>query len=206
MLLIESSTERAMVAIVEGGQILFHAELPFGYQHSRHLMPQIDKGLRLVKRTLQDMEAIAVGIGPGSFTGIRVGAMAAKALSFAASVPLVGICTLKTFIPAEGGEYTSLIDAKMGGAYVSLNGADAEIMPLEQLGERLAGRLVTPHASLLKQKFERLYPGSSWIWEEAAPNPLKMASLARHKLAAGEYTIDGHLELLYLSKTQAQNF
>lgn len=193
-----------MVAIVDGEEILFHVDLPFGYQHSRHLVPQIDLGLRTLNRTLQQMEAIAVGIGPGSFTGLRVGAMTAKALSFAASVPLVGVCSLHTFVPATQEPYTNLIDAKIGGAYVSFNGADPEIWPLEQLGERLTGRLVTPSAAQLKPKMERLYPGNAWIWEEAAPDPLHMASLAQDKFSRGEYTLDGHLDLLYLGKTQAE--
>lgn len=193
-----------MVAIVEGEEILFHVDLPFGYQHSRHLVPQIDLGLRRINRTLQQIEAIAVGIGPGSFTGLRVGAMTAKALSFAASVPLVGVCTLHTFIPSSEGDYASLIDAKMGGAYASFNGSEPEILPLELLGERLDCRIVTPSAAQLKPKLEHLYPEKAWIWEEASPNPVRMADVAKKKISRGEYTVDGHLQLIYLGKTQTE--
>ncbi|MCE5319122.1 MAG: tRNA (adenosine(37)-N6)-threonylcarbamoyltransferase complex dimerization subunit type 1 TsaB [Parachlamydia sp.] len=205
-LLIESSTERAMVAIVDEEKILFHVDLPFGYQHSRYLVPQIDLGLRQLNLTLRQMEAIAVGIGPGSFTGLRVGAMTAKALSFASSVPLVGVCTLHTFIPAQEAAYASIIDAKMGGAYLAIQGNHPEILPLDQLGGRLGDELllVTPSAAQLQPKLARLYPDRAWVWEETAPNPLRMAALARHKFARGEYTLDGHIELSYMGKTQAE--
>lgn len=197
MLLIETSTERAMVAIVKGEKLLFHAALPFGFQHSRYLLPQIDAGLKISK-----IEAIAVGIGPGSYTGMRVGAMTAKTLAYASKIPLVGICTLHTF----HAKAPVLIDAKIGGCYLAIGENAAEVLPLDQLYNRLQGlsHLVTPHATPLKAKLDLLYPNNPWQWEELAPNPLRMASLAARKLANGEFTLDGHLELLYLRKTQAE--
>lgn len=203
LLLIEASTERAMVALAKGDDLLFHADLPFGYQHSRHLIPLIDSGLRQLNFSMRDIEAVAVGVGPGSYTGIRVGAMTAKTLSFAGGLPLVGICTLHTFVPSHEGIYASIIDAKVGGAYLAVGKrGPPEVLPLESLGSRLeAGcTLVTPSAVRLQSELSKLYPEKGWQWEEAAPNPMRMAALAREKLAAGEYTVDGHLELIYLRK------
>ncbi len=195
ILLIETCTERAMVALVEGDKLLFHIDLPFGYQQSRHLLPAIDAGLREQKLTMRDIAAVAVGAGPGSYTGMRVGAMTAKALAFACELPLVGICTLHIF----KGEAV-LIDAKMGGVYLAIEGGEPEVCSLERAGERLEGiqTLVTPHAAQLKEKFDKLHQQNSWQWEEAAPNPLQMANLATAKLAEGKYSLDGHLDLIYL--------
>ncbi len=207
ILLIETSTERAMVALAKEDRLLFHADIPFGLQNSRHLIPQIDAGLRQLHLTMRQIRAIAVGMGPGSYTGMRVGAMTAKMLAFASSLPLIGICTLHTFISAKEAPFASLIDAKMGGAYVATGReGPPEVVPLEQLGSRLQEgcTLVTPNATKLKPQLTQLYPDKEWQWEEAAPNPLYMALLAQRKLAAGAYTVDGHLELLYLRKTQAE--
>jgi tRNA threonylcarbamoyladenosine biosynthesis protein TsaB len=199
-LLIETSTERALVALVKEGELLFHADLPFGYQHSRHLLPTLDRGLREQRLTMRDMGAVVVGVGPGSYTGLRVGAMTAKALAFASEVPLVGICTLHTFIPSSAATFAVLIDAKIGGAYIAIEGGPPQVCPLEELGVRLEGiqRLVTPNAAALQVKLAQLYPGNSWQWEEAAPNPLQLARLAVGKLDRGEFSLDGDLDLLYL--------
>lgn len=200
-LLIEASTERAMVAISQDKQILFHAPFPFGYHNSRHLLPEIERGMKEQKLVLSDFDAIAVGIGPGSYTGMRVGAMTAKALSFATSLPLIGICTLHTFVSSRTGSYAVLIDAKMGGAYlVDKPGGTPQIVPLDQLGGLLASvsTLVTPSATHLKAKMDALYPNQVWEWEESAPNPSHMASIAEAKFKQGAYTQDGHLDLLYL--------
>jgi tRNA threonylcarbamoyladenosine biosynthesis protein TsaB len=199
LLLIETSTERAMTALVEGEKLLFQADLPFGYQHSRHLLPQIEAGLSKLHWRIPQLDAIAVGIGPGSYTGMRVGAMTAKTLSFSTGVPLVGLCTLHTFVgPA------TIIDAKIGGAYLAIGKGWPEILPLDKLGERLdkIDTLVTPEATALKIKLAAHYPDRQWQWEVAAPDPLQMARLARVKLANGEFTQEGQLELLYLREAR----
>src|SRR5262245_8429585 len=155
-LLIETSTERAMVAFVQGEEPLFHAELPFGYQHSRHLVSLVDRGLKALQLTPQELKAVVVGVGPGSYTGMRVGAMTAKMLSFAAGVPLIGICTLHTFVPQrQQGPFATLIDAKIGGVYFSQGNSAPLLLPVEALSTHLreTALIVTPHAAPLQAKF-----------------------------------------------------
>ena len=60
---------------------------------------------------------VAVGTGPGSYTGIRVGAAMAKALAFGWQVPLIGFCSLQAFTPSQMGPFAILLDARMGGIY-----------------------------------------------------------------------------------------
>ena len=62
--------------------------------HSETLMPMIDELLRGCDRSLADLTALAITIGPGSFTGLRIGLAAIKGLSLAADLPVVGISTL----------------------------------------------------------------------------------------------------------------
>jgi tRNA threonylcarbamoyladenosine biosynthesis protein TsaB len=214
-LLIETSTERGMTALVEGDEVLYRGELPPGYQNSTYLLPAIEKGLKQLGLAAADLSYIAVGIGPGSYTGIRVGVAAAKALAFACQLPLIGVCTLRTFLPTRPGPFAVLIDAKIGGAYGivgTLEGgnvayqSEPEVVPLEKLSERLGDvqRLVTPQSRPLRDKLQVLYPDNPWIWEEAEPDAVQMARLARQLKEKGEIAQDGHLPLLYLRKTQAE--
>jgi tRNA threonylcarbamoyladenosine biosynthesis protein TsaB len=60
---------------------------------------------------------IAIGTGPGSYTGVRVGVAMAKALAFGWEIPLLRYCSLQAFLPSQVGPFAVLIDARMGGCY-----------------------------------------------------------------------------------------
>lgn len=214
-LLIETSTERGVVAIVENNDILYCENLPVGYNNSKFLIPYIDKGLKQLGVDPKNFAFIAAGIGPGSYTGIRVGAVAAKTLSFAWEVPLVGVFTLEGFVPDRDCTFAAIIDAKIGGAYVLKGKREdgtvtfsgrPEVLELEKLGVWLKGVevLVSPITGLLKPKVDKLFPDENWEWQEKAPDPMQMLKGARVKFEKGEFTRDGHLELVYLRKTQAE--
>jgi tRNA threonylcarbamoyladenosine biosynthesis protein TsaB len=154
-----------------------------------------------------------VGIGPGSYTGIRVGVMTAKAMSYAAKVPLVGVCTLQCFVPSQNGEFAVLIDAKIGGAYVitgSKKGKtisydiEPRVCELDKVGNLLKPMIVTPNGKMLQTKLERLYSGAQWEWEERSPDAMHMNEMAQDKFKKGEIAVNGHLDLMYLRKTQAE--
>lgn len=179
------------------------------------MLPAIEKGLKEHGVNSQNLAFIAVGIGPGSYTGIRVGAIAAKTLSYAWKLPLIGVCSLESFIPNDDCSFAAIIDAKIGGAYVMKGkkerGAVAfsgqpQVLELEKLNEFLSDveALITPVSGPLKQKLQQMYPQATWKWEERAPDPMQMLEAAEANFKKGEYTLDGHLELLYLRKTQAE--
>jgi len=214
-LLIDTSTERGITAILDQSRLVFSEELPFGYNNSKHLVPQIMRAFKQTGLSAQLLDYIAVGIGPGSYTGIRVGVIVAKSLAYAAGLPLVGVCSLMGFVPSGDGAFAAIMDAKMGGAYILVGnkGRDGvcytsqpEVCALEKLGQKLEGvsALATPHSAVLQPKLQALYPGNSWKWEEKAPDPIHMGRIAQDKYEQKEYSLDGHLELLYLRKTQAE--
>lgn len=93
LLAIDSSTEQAGVALFDGHSV---AELSWiaGRTQTTSLLNQIDHLLRLQAVTLDNIAAIAVAIGPGAFSGLRVGIGIAKGLCFARDLPLVGVPTL----------------------------------------------------------------------------------------------------------------
>lgn len=214
-LLIETSTERGVTAILDKSKILFCSFLPFGYQNSGTLLPEIEKGLKNLKLTLADFHYIAVGVGPGSYTGIRIGATVAKTLAFPHQIPLIGISTLQTFIPDKEGEFAVLIDAKIGGVYFIrgikrgqeiLYLSTPEVISLENIRAKLQGvsLLVTPQCETLRPKIDKLYPGCAWEWQERAPDVAHMGLLAQSKFDTKEYSTEGVIELQYLRKTQAE--
>jgi tRNA threonylcarbamoyladenosine biosynthesis protein TsaB len=94
ILALDTATPVTSVALLDDGELLGQVSEP-SKNHSRATLIAIDRlvnGLGLVR---QDLGGIAVGIGPGSFTGVRVGLTLAKSLSFALRIPLVGISTLR---------------------------------------------------------------------------------------------------------------
>lgn len=91
---LETSAKAVSAAITQNGRVLASGYQDTGLTHSRTLMPIVEHLFRNTGLTLQDMDAVAVSAGPGSFTGIRIGVSAAKGLAFAADKPAVGVSTL----------------------------------------------------------------------------------------------------------------
>ena len=91
---LEASAKAVSAAITQNGRVLASGYQDTGLTHSRTLMPIVEHLFRNTGLTLQDMDAVAVSAGPGSFTGIRIGVSAAKGLAFAADKPAVGVSTL----------------------------------------------------------------------------------------------------------------
>lgn len=214
-LILETSTERSVVFLMENNRLLYGKELPFGLNNSKYLVPAIHEGLSSTGILASGLKFIAVGVGPGSYTGIRVGAMAAKAIAYAAKIPLIGISTLKGFVPDSDCRFAVLIDAKIAGAYILLgekkNGqiiykTEPKAEQLQLLEPLLTSIdvIVTPQNKLLKPKLDALYPDHLWHWQLSSPNPHQMEKLALEAVKKGDFSLDGSLELLYLRKTQAE--
>jgi len=110
-LIIDTSSDDSFVALHLSPENLKVELLP-PLKQSQTLLPAIKNLLKGEK-----IDFIAIGIGPGSFTGTRVGVMTAKTLSFTLSIPLVPFCSLKRFIPKANGPFTIAVDAKSHGFY-----------------------------------------------------------------------------------------
>lgn len=214
-LLIESSTERGLIALIENSKILVCKDLPYGYQNSTFLMPVIEECFRDTGVTASQLSMVAVAVGPGSYTGIRVGAIVAKSIAYACRLPLVGICTLEGFVPIALGSFAAIIDAKIGGVYI-LKGirhkdsivytSQPAVCELRDLEKQLQGIevLVTPNKSRLEPLLLGFYPEGKWKWREMEPNVEQLIFLAMRKYETGEYSKEGNLDLMYLRKTQAE--
>ena len=95
ILALETSAKSVSCAIVEDGAPLASAYQCTGLTHSRTLLPMVDAMLKNADLTLDDINAIAIAAGPGSFTGLRIGIAAVKGLAWAADKPCLGVSTLE---------------------------------------------------------------------------------------------------------------
>lgn len=113
----------------ESGRTLAAVSEMIGKGHAERLMAIIDEALSQASRELKDVDRIAVVVGPGSFTGIRVGVAAARGLALALGIPSVGITTLETLAAVHSatlldGSLLVAMDAKRNEVYVQTFGAD----------------------------------------------------------------------------------
>ncbi len=95
ILAIDSSTPVAGVALVKDNNLIREEFINFKQTHSEMLMPLVDEVLQGCELSLADLDVLAVTMGPGSFTGLRIGMAAVKGLSLAADLPVIGISTLE---------------------------------------------------------------------------------------------------------------
>lgn len=117
ILALETSTEYCSVAIWQDGVITEHSEL-VGQKHSELLITMLDDLLHESGFRIQDMDGIAYGSGPGSFTGVRIACGATQGLALGADLQVSGICTLQALAEASGQlRVISALDARMGEIY-----------------------------------------------------------------------------------------
>jgi len=104
----------------DSGAVLGQASETIGRGHAEKLMEKIDAALAEAGLPLEAVERVAVTVGPGSFTGIRVGVAAARGLALALGIPAVGVSTLAVLAAAKTGDAPVVvaIDAKRGEVYL----------------------------------------------------------------------------------------
>ncbi len=120
ILALESSAKAVSAAVSENGRILASGYQDTGLTHSRTLMPIVEHILKNTDLKLSDMDAIAVAVGPGSFTGIRIGVSAAKGLAFSVDKPAVGVSTLAAMarnVAFSDGLIVCAMDARRSQVY-----------------------------------------------------------------------------------------
>ena len=92
---IETSGKICSVAISKDGAIEYQLEDHEGMRHAEVLAPFVEKCMEELKRKEDKLDAVAVSIGPGSYTGLRIGLSLAKGVAFSQDIPLIGVSTLQ---------------------------------------------------------------------------------------------------------------
>ncbi len=203
-LIIDTSSEHTIMGIAQDHRILAsHIEL-HANQLSQSLMPTLQKLLWETDLKLNQLDEIAVGIGPGSYTGTRVGVAVAKSLHFALKKPqLTGFCSLLAFIPPTEGQFACVVPSKTGDFYLlkgicsegKISCSHSTLMDGKILIEELTGAdiLIGKPLHEVREKFADL----SLPWN--LPTPSLEPILAY--LENSEQTASGpRLDLIYLHK------
>jgi tRNA threonylcarbamoyladenosine biosynthesis protein TsaB len=156
---LDTSTAASAVCVLRGDGEVFElapepAALAARPAHARELMPAVATAMERAGLGYRDLEAIAVGVGPGTFTGLRIGIATARALASANTLPLKPVSSLAALAAGIDAELRlPLIDAKRGELFAALYGPDGELIwgPLAEAPERLAEQVradaVTPLAA-----------------------------------------------------------
>ncbi len=216
LLFIDTSTERGVMAYADHQILLFAQELPFGLNQSKFLMPYLAKALHPFGNP-PPLEAIGVGVGPGSYTGIRLGVAVAQALAYSWQLPLIGVSSLDGFIPFDSTHhFAAILDARIGGIYIQkgwcteqevIYEGKPQICSLEEAGRVLqeVTHLITPTVKKLQAKFHIHYPDRQWIWQERAPSVQTFIHRTKEAYIQGRMILPPQqLELLYLRQTEAE--
>ena len=126
---IETSTEVCSVALTSEGQVVDHRENYEGQTHATMLSQYVKEMLDYARSREMKLDAIAVSIGPGSYTGLRIGLSEAKGLAFGLNVPIIGVNTLQLlvvstmfnhFIEEDNVLYVPMIDARRMEVYTAV--------------------------------------------------------------------------------------
>lgn len=122
ILCIDTSSKLCSVAILENTTLINKLELDNGLTHSETLMPLIKELLEKSNLSLKDINLLVSDIGPGSFTGIRIGVATCKAFSDSINIPCVGISSLEVlaYNSKNAGIICSTIDCKNDNCYFAL--------------------------------------------------------------------------------------
>ncbi len=157
-------------------------------KHAESLLPAVRQLLVIEQLSFGDLDAFAVDVGPGSFTGVRIGVCTANAFGLACQKPVVAVNALEALAFERSGRVLSLIDARNGNAYAALYEDGAEI--------------AAPHACVMDDCLSALGAGAAVVGSAAA-NPSYPTAEAIARLAAARAGARA-VSPLYLRPSQAE--
>ena len=216
ILAIDTATEACSVALLNNQQQLAHFEL-CPREHTQRILPMVQDILQQGAVTLNDLDALAFGRGPGSFTGVRIGIGIAQGLALGADLPMIGVSTLKTMAQAAWRQQgatrvLAAIDARMGEVYWAEYQRDAQgIWQGEETEAVLSPESAKERMAQLSGEWA--YVGTGWkAWPELTENSHlsltdsgvelpaaeDMLALAVQALEAGETVAVESVEPTYL--------
>ena len=222
ILAFETSAKAASVALMDSGKLLGESYQNTGLTHSQTLMVMAEDLLKQCGKTVNDVTAVAVAEGPGSFTGVRIGVAAAKGFAWGREIPCFGISTLEAMAESLGvcqGYVCPVMDARRSQVYNALfyvnNGvvervSEDRAISLADLGvelEHLDGPIFLvgdgadlTHKTLSGQIEALMLPPEHRKHQRATG----VAILAARQAAAGEAPSGGALTPNYLRLSQAE--
>ncbi|MGO5029423.1 tRNA (adenosine(37)-N6)-threonylcarbamoyltransferase complex dimerization subunit type 1 TsaB [Candidatus Agathobaculum pullicola] len=220
ILALESSAVSASVALTEDEKLIAQSFQNCGLTHSRTLLPMVEGLLQNCGLTLDEVDAIAVAHGPGSFTGVRIGVATVKGLALGADKPCIGVSTLEAMAygaHALDGRLCCVMDARAGQVYNALfsieNGLPSRLcedraVKLTDLAEEIGDTayfLVGDGAELCYNTLREKCTGLRLAPPELRyPTGYGVAAVALPLLQAGKTCSPQELDAFYLRRPQAE--
>ncbi|MDE6007616.1 MAG: tRNA (adenosine(37)-N6)-threonylcarbamoyltransferase complex dimerization subunit type 1 TsaB [Muribaculaceae bacterium] len=217
---IETSSESCSVAVSKDGMIDFQLEDTEGMNHAVKLAPFVEKCMAELKRKGERPDAVAVSIGPGSYTGLRIGLSLAKGLAYSLDIPLICIPTLQILavkamfrnILWEGDEIiVPMIDARRMEVYMA-----AFDFSMKEVIKEKPEILSTDSCSALhgkrkvifigdgSEKFMEIYQGDNAEWlGKLLPKATDMIALSEKYFKSGKFSDLAYSTPNYLKEYQA---
>ena len=213
VLAVETSSLAGGVALLDGERLVAEYQLDVSVTHSERLMSAVDRVLADARWTPRDLAGLAVAVGPGSFTGLRIAVSTVKGLALALDLPIAAVPTLDAMaaaLPWAALPVCPVLDARKGEVYASLYRWDGEAMRREWdylalAPAALAARLDEPvlvvgdGAGGVRSPYVRAVPPPRRL-----PSPACVGALGLARLRRGETVTAAALAPLYLRPSEAE--
>jgi len=201
ILALDSAAAACSVALWRDGALAAHRFRPMARGHAEALMPMLAETMAAADAAFADLDLVAVTVGPGAFTGLRIGLAVARGIGLAAGVPVRGVTTLAAVaeaVPAaerRGRALLVVLDTKRAELYAQ--SFDGDLAPLGEPAAvspaALAGLLPAGPLLVAGDAAERLRPwlagrpdAAAWSAAPGGPDAAAVARLAARTLAAGD--------------------
>lgn len=115
-LIVDTATKNLYIALTDGNDVIEEYICKDSKEHSKNIMPEIERILNKNNINVKELERIYVGIGPGSYTGVRIGVTVCKMLAWTLNIPLYQVSSLYVMC-SKYDDATPLIDARRGNAF-----------------------------------------------------------------------------------------
>lgn len=205
LLALDTATPAVTVALHDGSSVVAASSQVDARRHGELLLPAVDRVLADAGRRLDAVTGIVVGVGPGPYTGLRVGLMTADTFGLALGVPVYGVCTLDGLAyesGVDGGPFVVATDARRKEVYWARYAdprtrlTEAAVDRPADIADQVAGLPAVGAGAVL---FPETFPDARAPEHVSAAS---LASLAAEKLAAGEELLAPRP--LYLRRPDAQ--
>ncbi|TDS19219.1 tRNA threonylcarbamoyladenosine biosynthesis protein TsaB [Maribacter caenipelagi] len=211
LLNLETSSTNCSVCVAKDGEILAMRELnSANYSHAEKLHIFIEEVLQEASLKMEDLEAVAVSKGPGSYTGLRIGVSAAKGLCYALGIPLISISTLKSMasqVKIKNNELlVSVLDARRMEVYSSI--FDSELNEIRETKAEVIDEnsfqeyINEKHVHFLgsgAEKIKELFPLETISYHcEVVPSAKEMAAISSDKYYIADFEDVAYFEPYYL--------
>ncbi len=222
ILCIETGTNICSAALSHNGTLLSLRESEEGRDHAQKLASFIDELLRENDIDADELDAVAVGMGPGSYTGLRIGTSVAKGICYGADKPLIGVSSLKSLAMVAVEDYNAgiiecgpiedmllcpMIDARRMEVYSAVyDSAGNELSPVEArvIDESSLSNFMPDRQMLLfgggALKCRDVMKRPGIVYASVAPSARGMAALADRKFRNGEFEDVAYFEPFYLKE------